>query len=330
MERSQLNFLELVYPPVSNQEAEWIKDDVDVQNVLSQSNLYMIGQRQEIYFKYKCVSECGCYFTFDVEMGGHSSQVSLDIEAVRKKHDAFPPFDIEIEFGEKIVRIWKVGPGADKTKKLIEWFTTEKLLYDKWRGYNHIIGLDDVRLFTKYKLHYVGISKKEDSLKRLVVRPHDKRLRVLSNETSVNESSRLTDEIVLFFFKIDPLHIKMLGCENELDSYLDEIIYSKVPEYLKVVADAEKAFVKVLQSEYNSQRFNSYPKGTDGLYDAGMIRYGYVINEDIEFTTDDDTMRGRYFMDNLMLMNDADLIFIIGDHVELVKWNNKQADNMPG
>lgn len=45
--KAQLNILKLVYPPISNQEAEWLKDDPEVRELLKQSNLYMIGQRGE-------------------------------------------------------------------------------------------------------------------------------------------------------------------------------------------------------------------------------------------------------------------------------------------
>jgi len=42
--------LELVYPPISNQEAEWLKNEKDVQNEIKASNLYMIGQKPESFF----------------------------------------------------------------------------------------------------------------------------------------------------------------------------------------------------------------------------------------------------------------------------------------
>jgi hypothetical protein len=47
----QINILHLVYPPISNQEAEWIKSDPDVRTRLKQSNLYMIVQRTESRFE---------------------------------------------------------------------------------------------------------------------------------------------------------------------------------------------------------------------------------------------------------------------------------------
>jgi hypothetical protein len=45
-----INSLRLVYPPVSNQEAEWLKNDKEVEERLRRSNLYMITPRREARF----------------------------------------------------------------------------------------------------------------------------------------------------------------------------------------------------------------------------------------------------------------------------------------
>jgi hypothetical protein len=50
--RGQLHQLELVYPPVSNQEGEWLKDHSGVQEALNLSNLYFIAQRSEAFYEF--------------------------------------------------------------------------------------------------------------------------------------------------------------------------------------------------------------------------------------------------------------------------------------
>lgn len=54
--RYQLHQLEFVYPPASNQEAEWIKNDPEVFEEASKSNLYFIEQRQQTFFYLKMMS----------------------------------------------------------------------------------------------------------------------------------------------------------------------------------------------------------------------------------------------------------------------------------
>jgi len=37
-----------------------------------------------------------------------------------------------------------------------------------------------------------------------------------------------------------------------------------------VVADSEKAFVKLMKTKYNEVKYEKYPYGTYGLYTAGL------------------------------------------------------------
>ena len=149
---------------------------------------------------------------------------------------------------------------------------------------------------------------------RLVVKPHDKRLRILSNESPESYGSRVTDETVLFFFRVEPLRIITVESEEEIN----EIVNGTNFDNRLIFADAEKAFVHILESKYNTIRFSEYPKGKDGLYNTGLKRYGYVIGEDISFVTDNQDIMGSYTSEEKLPEN-ADLILIEGDHVTLRK-----------
>ena len=78
--RSQLHQLELVYPPISNQEAEWLKNDHDVKEQISKSNLYFIGQKPETFFEFSSIEEVKNVFdsegklVFNVICGDRKSQ----------------------------------------------------------------------------------------------------------------------------------------------------------------------------------------------------------------------------------------------------------------
>ena len=48
--RGQVARLDLVYPPISNQEAVWLERDPEVQEELRASNFYMIAARPEAKF----------------------------------------------------------------------------------------------------------------------------------------------------------------------------------------------------------------------------------------------------------------------------------------
>lgn len=255
---------------------------------------------------------------FNFIVGNKTSKFSIDFKEIieSKGIDFLSEGDIEVELGPKLIRIWLCDE-MNKRKRVIEWFTTEKLLFDKSKGKKGLYGLDDYKKFTTYVLHYVGISKKEDSLTRLVIKPHDKRLRILSNERVFDKLSRLTDEMVLFFFKIEPLEISSCGFD-EIEKFIKMFSGPKFDE-IAIIADAEKAFVKILKTEYNTLKYKSYPKGEDGLYRSDIDRYGYIIGEDISFITDSGTIKGAFSLYAAIPSDEADLIFIEGENVEVVK-----------
>ena len=316
----QLHFLKLVYPPISNQEAEWLKDIPEVQEKLRHSNLYMIGQRHESKFiidEQSVIPDFTNEFslTFTYSIGDFFTDVTIDFLTILKYRNVnLDEIDLEFEFGEKLIRIWSCKKGSEERIDVIAWFTTEKILYDMWNGHPAIKGFANLRDFTKYYLHYVGISNKEDSLSRLVIKPHDKRLRILSYESPHAYSSRVTDEIILFFFRVEPFLIRRLDSDKDIDEFAHGTSF----DHSKIIADAEKAFVYVLDSKYNAIKYKQYPKGKDGLYNSGLKRYGYTIAEDITFITDTESISGCFAPEG-HIADKSDLILIEGDEVVFYK-----------
>lgn len=291
--RAQLHTLELVYPPISNQEAEWIKNDNEVIQQIKKSNLYFIAQKAKTVFTFKKdvqdIIQNKKSIEFNLNSIDHSISGSIDIKNLLEHYkiqtEDFD--DIEIELGEKLIRLWLL---IKNEKEILDWYTTEKILYDFSRFKNvFIYGLENYREFAKYDLHYIGISKKDDSFKRLVIKPHDKRLRILSNEYPKSKNSRVTDEIFLFFFNISSLEIKQYLHDKDFDDFGK----TELDDRTRIIIDAEKAFVKVLNAEYNEVKFKQYPVSTDGLYESSVERYLFSINEDIEFNTKDNSIYGE-------------------------------------
>ncbi|MGO9116932.1 MAG: hypothetical protein ACLQPD_04895 [Desulfomonilaceae bacterium] len=313
--KSQINILKLVYPPISNQEAEWIKDDPEVQEQLKFSKLYFICQRAEAFFDYHLPLESleQGLISFTLYTKSAFSDGVVDISQLpRMKGVDWDMEEIDVEFGPKMFRIWRLDKSTDRRIDVIDWFTTEKILYNRWRRHPAVQGLNEFNEFTRYFLHYVGISKKEDSLTRLVIKPHDKRIRVLSNEIPETQGSRLTDEIILLFFTIDAVRITVMETYHEIDDWSEEDV-----DLVPIIADAEKAFVKILNASYNTVKYDGYPRSMDGLYGTGLTRYLYVIGEDISLETDSGTIAGGFISDEVW--PDSDTICIEGDNVTLEK-----------
>ena len=318
--RAQIHHLELVYPPISNQESEWLKNDPESLDWFKRSKIYFIGQRAESKFVLETekmtlmnLSLSG-KIKFGFKSGENESYGSLDLVELFKYYEIpLVEFgDLDIELGDKLIRIWK----RDENPEVIEWFTTEKFLYDLSRKVPFFSGFENYRDFTKYYLHSIGISKKDDSFKRLVIKPHDKRLRVLSNEHPLGKGSRVTDEVILFFFDIQSLEIKQFLHPTDFN----EIGKNELEDRLRIFKDAEKAFVKILDTNYNEVKYKNYPHYEDTIFNSTVERYSFSINEDIEFITDRTTITGQ--RDKYGLSGEyADFIFINkdDDSVELVK-----------
>lgn len=311
--KSQLHYLELIYPPISNQEAEWMRKDKEVAEIISKSNLYFIGQKPETFFSFEydesqdqVDNERKIFFIY--HSGTKQSHGYIDIEILLQHSIDIDPINLEIEIGPKMIRIWNLN-----NNEVVDWFTTDKILFDKSRGNPYVFGLEDFADFFVYNLHYVGISKKNDSFSRLIVKPHDKRLRILSNEHPLNKGSRVTDEIVLFFFTIKSIEIKTI---TTADDFLNGGI-TNLEDYIRVIADAEKAFIKIMDAKYNEVKFDNYPKSSDGLYNSIVEKYTYSIDEDLTFITDNNTING---VRRDPLRNDnSDFIAISDEKVELIK-----------
>lgn len=313
--RAQLHHLELVFPPISNQEAEWVKSDADVKAAISNSNLYFIGQKPETYFTFeedvqaKLLDDYKLHFNYIT--GSKKDSGYIDIEELYKFYKHHNDLTLDIELGPKLIRLSSI---TIKGNEVIEWFTTDKILFDRSRDKPFIKDFNNYQDFFMFNLHYVGISKKETSFERLIVRPHDKRLRILSNEHPLNIGSRLTDEIVFFFFRIKSMEIK----QYMNDSDLEEFGQNELKDYNKIVADAEKAFVKVMDTQYNEVKFAEYPYSTDGLFSTKVERHSFSIDENITFITDTNTIVGKR-QDFKDFNNEGDFIAVSKDTVDLIK-----------
>lgn len=315
-----MNTLKLVYPPISNQYAEWLsKDSKEIRDQLKDSNLYMIVQRPEAKFiisenSNEVMNEEGTILKVKLSVEDLADNVEIDLLRLYEYHNfSEDEYSVGIELGKKQIRIWKCHYNTNQRIDVIDWFTTEKILFDKWNNHPAIKGLDKVNLFSKFYLHYVGISKVDDSLTRLVVKPHDKRLRILSNEYNMSNNSRLTDEIILLFFKIENINIQVWQDEDDSLDFID----GKAIDNKRVIADAEKAFIKILDSKYNAQKYENYPKGIDGLYNQGLNGYSYCIGESLTLITDETEITGESCP--FGLYQNTDSILIQGDEVKLLK-----------
>lgn len=309
--------LTLVYPPVSNQEAEWIKSDSEVESIIRTSDFYLVAGRTEVLFEdFEELENQLLRFTVRTRDGLLVDQVTLDGFEFARSVLGIEPDTIQIVLGPKIIQFFD-GTDAEVdagTAKLIEWFTTEKLIFDKSRSKSGIIGLEKFREFGTYDLLYVGIAKKTDTFARLFEGAHHARQKMLSNERPRAEGSIPTDELFLFPIRIDPLIFRTLDDDRD---YLPISSHDQETHRKTIVIDAEKAFIKLLEPNYNVEKFAGYPRSKDGLYDHGYKSYGFVLGENLTFKTEKNQIAGSAFTGLNQHYDDADMLMVTGDVVEI-------------
>ena len=282
----------------------------EVRERVKASKLYMIAQREEVFFRDVQVDEKSLQLSFSLSNSSVRMEgLSVDLAAVAGTEKFF------LEGGPKFFRLWEEEQG--QKGQVIDWFTVEKLLFDHWHGRVEVKGLKRYGPFTTFQLLYVGISKEDDSFSRLFQNGHQKRAKILSNETQLRPDARVTDELFIFLFDVAQTHIKTISWEEDVTPLLEEAAVEKV----RLVADAEKAFVRLLDTQYNTIKYKAYPKGSDGLYGSGLNSYAYLIDEDLTFATPSALFRGAHVND-MSGPKDRDLVLVSGDQVTLMAFDD--------
>ncbi|WP_025680232.1 hypothetical protein [Paenibacillus massiliensis] len=289
--------------------------DEEVRETVKSSKVYMIGHRNELFFeRFNFIPAGGGILVFRIKMGEIISplityNIRSELEHLIEDND-----EIDLEIGPKLMRFTLNG-----SANVIKWFTPDIFLFLYWRKQINVnvYGDFDFRRFTNFELYYVGISKRGDSFSRLFDQAHHGRLKILTNAQTKNYGSRLTDELTIFMFDIDKININIFNTEDDLKQDMNYITDAEA-----VIADAEKAFIKLLKTEYNEVTYQNFPQSTDGLYNERLARYGYSIQEDITFYTDSIEFKG-YF--DLRAIND--FILVEGDTAKVVKASDAQTED---
>jgi hypothetical protein len=279
--------LNLVYPPISNQEGVWFWEDEEVREYVKNSKLYMLVHRKELKFSdVDTKALCRGIFKFKISMGEYKSsfysfQFTENMAKLVEEHGS-----VLIEEGDKLFRIKRENDG-----EVLYWATPDKILFDTITRNIPLEAenVEEIKRLHEFELLYVGISKTNDSFSRLFEKAHHGRLNILSNEYTKEKEARMTDELMILMFEVKWFNINTM---NSIEDMNGLFIYTDDEE--AVVADAEKAFVSMLDSKYNEVKFKQYPQGTDGLYHKGLQGYQYSINYDMIIFTEKASFIGKY------------------------------------
>jgi hypothetical protein len=304
--KSSINTIKLIYPPISNRFGGHLWDNnQEVRGYLKQSKLYMLAQRKQLFLANHKFNETTQTLNFSFTCGDTTyNDLSVDLSHYIDTNE-----ETIIELGGEIIKIYSSDVDTS-VEEPTYWATPDKLLWDHSKGRVKIIGDFNPHELSNFYLYYVGISKENDSFTRLFKNGHKNRTNILSNEQQFSDSARLSDEIMIFFFDSEELRIAQYEVGD--DNFLDQTLSDKKD----VIADAEKAFIKVLDCKYNKEKYANYPQCRDGLYNKELSNYSYHIGDDINFIAPKANIKGRV---DIFAKPDYDFIMISGEDVTLFK-----------
>jgi hypothetical protein len=294
-----------------------IRDKGFPQNVVD-SHIYIIGQRREITFNdFNFISNKGIIeFTIKQKENPNILECTLPIF---QKHIAINPktgIDIKIanrskkreeehEFpfnGTQAIIFEEVN---DKTnyRKLIIWFSPEKLLQNYWKGYIDMKIVGDFKKLLKYQVHYVGKSTEQNICNRLS--NHSTFQQILINQDALTYGNIPSNEIAILLFRLKNNNSITKWDKHSTDEdMLNYLLKYRLPSHKVVSLDAEKALIKHLNPKYNKVIYKSYPTKKDLLNKDIHNNILYSFNDPITLIYQDGQIKGSEYM------NDRDYISV--------------------
>lgn len=300
MNKKQIHtYLKLGYAPISNYEFYHLKQEKIVQEILAESDIYVICQREELTFENIMLEVENACLRFEIHKKGSDAKLECVLKIYQENIEPMDGGKVALEFGRhkkgiipnempindiKGIRFFR----ENESGEMLLWITPDKFLHHFWNGMLEAVVIGDYREFTKFKVHYVGESTDQEIWKRLT--GHEKLQDALTLEESFHLDSISTHEIMLLLFEVartDGLTI-FGGTDSDVDSFVQDMLNSHFPSKKTVALDVEKALINALKpsKRYNKMQYKQYPFSKDGLYSENFDLISYKINEDltIEYT----------------------------------------------
>jgi hypothetical protein len=293
VQKTLMSQLKLSHCPLSTRDFAKLNKDPTLQKNLKKSSIYIIAQRPILKFDNLVFQND--IIKFDITQKNNPLKVSCSLPMPVQYHNfnlsnigigsLDKKTDLNIQPTQNIheIRFYY----KDKLNNKIErWITPEKFIFD-YSQKGTLQGLvGNIQNITKYKVLYVGESTKQDVWKRLAT--HHKLPSILSLEDPISEDSLLSNEIVLLFFHFEE------KIEIQANYSIKDTPYQPSPNNRKVYLDSEKALIKAMNPEYNTELFKNYPKSTNGLYDEKFSSIYYHFGDPLTLVYEKGKIKGDF------------------------------------
>ncbi len=306
MLKAKHTYLEMVFPPISNREVAKHRGNAAIQAHLRKSDFYIIAAKAHGQFANLSISEDAIKFDIKIK-----DAVSGSGEILLKKY-SLTENRLRVAASKMAITIWATDEDQNDVR-MLDRYTPEGAVWRRSRFDEDIAGLDNYEELSVYDLLYVGIATKGDAYDRVIGGDHHARLKIMSEEPMRTAGAHISDEIFCFFFQLDSMYVAINA--NFEDESIETALDVNPPK--RVLADAEKAFIRLLDPNYNAEKYRKYPKGKNGLYASALNRYQYSILENLIFNTPNGRFRGGRSPATDPRTNLADFLMVDGDEVSI-------------
>lgn len=297
-----MNQLVLAYSPLCNRDFTILKTDSVIQQIIETSSLYVIGQRAEIRFDNIVNNEKEKAMEFEIKQIDNPNILKCKVPLFQENIATDPSKEVLVYFGSNDINNdfqasisnvhgMKFYQEEISDETFLIWFSPEKFLQHYWKG-DLVAEIEgNIHDFTKYKVHYVGQSTKQDIWKRLT--GHDKLQDILSLEYPLSYGSLPTHEIAILVFRFyDNIVMQSYDDESTDEDMLNSLLGKNMPDQRTIFLDAEKALINSMKPKYNDELFKNYPKSTDGLYKHNYDSVSYAFMDPITLVYDKGEIEG--------------------------------------
>lgn len=278
MEKTNLlSILHYGYPPISAFEFDVLRTDKDVQLALQKSVLYIIAKRPLIQFTNLQLNNEEQSMSFYLSQNDNSQKLDCKFYV-----NSFPDFcnrKLKIlagSFSSDPKKIHGIKIYDADTNEFLHWFNAEKFLYSVSHGNFKADINGNILDFLTFDVLYVGKCTDENIYKRF--KSHHALQEILIKENIITKDYQNSHELVILPFEFyDNSFIKFYNSSNIHEMLSDQQAIAQITS--KTIAlDEEKALIKCLNPKYNSIKYKSYPKSSDGLYNMniGVITYSFA------------------------------------------------------
>lgn len=161
----------------------------------------------------------------------------------------------------------------------IKYITPDIILERKWNEMWTCELNGELNSQNTFDILYIGESVKQPIWKRL--NSHSKLQKILSRENPIYPGMKISSEIVILLFEIKSTDDVRMLSEMKKEDVIKYITQNDNPSQKSIFYDVEKAFIKAFNPRYNIQKYDNYPKSTNGLYKEKYQTITYCIDDPI-------------------------------------------------